>query len=427
MIATFSERSGQDQVQLAEDLLARRDVKKAEVAIARALRNAATPEERAKILTLRARARLLSARPDDALDDLNTVQTLRPETAGAPDHLELTADCYLARFELATVGFADRNDTAQALALYQRIVEQYPQYENLGWVRYQMGRAYLTDNRVTDAIEAFHDALFAPSHVAALTAYCFERLAFVHFYETRDLFRALAFINKAVDTYPMQEDRRWLVQVHILRSRILRDAGRHDQGLKAAEDALLAASANGGENKLSLAEAHLTTGELLHEMENRERDVIAHLQQFLQLSRKPLGVDVTWSRVYEMLGDAYFKAAQYSAAASAYQNALQFNPYHPWELSLLYRIGRCYYQNGDYERSIQTIRQMLDVAARDGQPVSDYRVYEMLGNAYYALSRYDEATEAYEIALSLAPANGANLENLQTYYKLAQELRRNGN
>src|SRR5690606_15759313 len=153
----------------------------------------------------------------------------------------------------------------------------------------------------------------------------------------------------------------------------------------------------------------------------------SHLQQFLQLSRKPLGVDVTWSRVYEMLGDAYFKTAQYSAAASAYQNALQFNPYHPWELSLLYRIGRCYYQNGDYERSIQTIRQMLDVAARDGQPVSDYRVYEMLGNAYYALSRYDGATEAYEIALSLAPANGANLENLQTYYKLAQELRRNGN
>ena len=412
----------QEQLQLADELLARREVKKADVIIAKAIRAAVSPEDRAACLVCRAQARLLSARPEDALDDITAARALRQTTEDDPLLMELEADASLARYELATVGFADRSDVAHAREIYQQILDRSPFYENLGWVHYQMGRVLLTDNKVAESAQYFHDGLFHASHNPSLTAYCYERLAFANYYEARDLPRALAFINKAIDTYPAQEDRRWLVQVQVLRSRILRDMGRQAQALRAAETALQVASGNSGENKMGLAEAYLTTGELLFEMEGRERDVITYLQQFTQLARKPLGVDVTWSRVHEMLGDSYYKSGQYVAAANAYQGTLQYNPYHPWETSLHYRIARSYYQQGDYERTIQALRRMMEVAQADGQPVSDYRVFDILGNAFFALARYHEALDAYRQALQMAPPNAVNLDKIRTYHDYAAEF-----
>lgn len=423
MIAVLAERSMQDQLQLADDMLARREIKKADVAIAKAMRTATEPLDRAECLLRRARARLLSARPDDALDDINAVSALRQiQLESDAQLLELAADAYLARFELATVGFADRNDVVHARALYQHVIDTYPLYDNLGWVLYQTGRALLADNQIAASAQFFHDGLFNASLNPALTAYCYERLAFANYYEARDLHRAHVFINKAIDTYPVNEDRRWLVQVHVLRSRILRDMGRQPEALRAAETALQVVGSNGSENKASLSEAYLTTGELLFEMEGRERDVVSYLTQFTQLSRKPLGVDVTWSRVHEMLGDSYYKIGQYASAAAAYAGALQYNPYHPWETSLHYRIARSYYQQGDYERTIQALERMMKVAEADGQPVSDYRVFDILGNAHFALGRYHEALDAYRTALQMAPSNTVNLDKIRTYYNYAAEF-----
>jgi tetratricopeptide (TPR) repeat protein len=424
MIAVLTERSLQEHLQLADDLLARREVKKAEIAIAKALRAAVASEDRADCLILRARARLMSARPDDALDDIRAAIALGRIREENPYLIELEADAYLARFELATVGFADRNDVVQARNLYQDLLDNYPHYDNLGWICYQMGRVLLTDNKISESAQFFHDGLFNASTNPALTAYCYERLAFANFYEARDIHKAFVFINKAIDTYPVSEDRRWLAQVHVLRSRIMRDMGRPVQALQAAETALQVAASNGtgNDNKTNLAEAYLTTGELLFEMEGRERDVITYLQQFTQLSRKPLGVDVTWSRVHEMLGDSYFRTGQYTTAANAYLGALQYNPYHPWETSLHYRIARCHYQQGDYERTIQALQKMMDVAKADEQPVTDYRVFDVLGNAYYALGRYQDALEAYRQALQMAPPNAANLDKIRTYHGYAAEF-----
>jgi tetratricopeptide (TPR) repeat protein len=148
------------------------------------------------------------------------------------------------------------------------------------------------------------------------------------------------------------------------------------------------------------------------------------LQHFLQISKKPLGVDVTWARVYEMLGDAYFKTGQYSAAAGSYQAVLQFNPYHPWEVSLYFRIARSYYQQGDYERAVQSVNRMLEAAQAEGQTVSDYRVYDVLGNAQFALGKYDDALEAYRTALHVAPPNADNLDTIRAYHDFAKELSR---
>jgi tetratricopeptide (TPR) repeat protein len=415
-------KSRDDMLGMIDELLAKHDVKKVEVAIAKFLRGNPTTHERGSALLQRARARLLAARPADAIDDLMTARTLIPDTFKTPEVLELSGDSYFARFELASVGFADRADTQQAQNDYLEIVEHHPNYENSGWVHYQLGRIALSNGQVELADEHFRHAIFLPSRVRALTAYCYERLGFVAFYERRSLNDALALLNKSVDTYPVGENRAWLVQVHILRSRVFREMRRYDQALLAAETALDIAAGEGIENRMGLAEALLTTGELMFGIEGRERDVVHTLQQFLQISKRPLGVDVTWSRVHEMLGDAYFKLGQYELASDAFHAALQFNPYHPWEVSLHYRIARSYYQQRNYEAAIQALNRMMAAAQEEGDKIHDYRVYDILGNAHFALRRYPEAVTAYRTALQMAPSNAENLDKIRTYYQYAQQL-----
>lgn len=412
----------QEQSQVIEDLLLKHDIKKVEIIIARALRSKIPDQSRAQLLTYRARARLLGDRPEDAIDDLLAVRSLIPRDFEQPERLELLGDCYFTRFEQASVGFADRNDTLQAHNLYKKVIELSPAYNNLGWIYYQLGRIALTDNHIGQAEVYFRQALFTPSQISQLTAYCYERLGFTAFYERRDMNAALGFLNKAIDTYPTGENRGWLAQVHTLRSRVLRDMHNYGQALAAAEMAVEVAAGAGSEGRISLIEALLAAGELLAGLEGRERDVVNYLQEFLQISKKPLGVDVTWSRVHEMLGDAYFSLGQYESAAEAFRAALQFNPYHPWEVSLHYRIARSCYQKRDYEAAVRAVKQMLVAAETDGEPVRDYRVYDVLGNAHFALKRYAEAVEAYSIALQMAPPNAENVEKIKTYYQFAQEL-----
>jgi tetratricopeptide (TPR) repeat protein len=197
---------------------------------------------------------------------------------------------------------------------------------------------------------------------------------------------------------------------------------RYDEAIDAANTAISVASS--AEGKAGLPDALLSAAETLTLIEGRERDVIAHLQQYTQITKKPLGIDVTWSRIHEMLGDAYFKTNQLANSVAAYQASLQFNPYTPWELSLHYRIARTLYQQGDYTKSVRAIQQMLKAAAADGQAVGDYRVYNILGNSYFALKSYPEAIDAYQTALDIAPSNADGVDKIRQYYQFAQDLSR---
>jgi tetratricopeptide (TPR) repeat protein len=407
-----------DQRTLIEALLHKREVKKAEVLIARGLRSEANHIKQAELFVQRARTRLLTARPEAAIDDLLKARALEENVLDSPINLELLADAYFARFELSSVGFAERSDALQAETLYQRIITDFANYENLGWIYYQLGRVYLTNNRVEEALSCFQQALLSPSHVSPLTAYCYERLGFVAFYEQRDLNRSLTFLSKAVDTYPLNEDRNWLVQVHILRSRVLREMYQPGMALREAEKALNLASSRRSDRRATLAEALLTTGELLSTIDGREKDVVSHLEQFLQVCKRPLGVDVTWSRVYEMLGDAYFKVGRFDDSLTAYNAVLQFNPYHPWEVSIYHRIARVYYQIGNYQKAVEAIHRALEVANSDGYDL-DYRLYDVFGNAHFALGRYDKAAEAYANALRLAPPNQESIDKIRRYHQFS--------
>lgn len=403
-----------------DGLIGRRDIKRAEVLIAKALRSA-QGTDRGRALMSRARVRLIAGRPEEALEDLSESAALWPEGAASPQMSELLGDSHFARFELATLGFADRADTTAALEAYQHIHVLFPDYENLGWVLYQHGRLLLTEQRPHEAVALFEQALLAPSVFPALTAYCYERLGFIYLYELRDAARSLAFLNKALDTYPESEPRHWLAQVHTLRSRVLRTMTNLPAALAAAEAAVSTAAAGGSEARIGLADAAMAAAELAAQMGGQDRQVVVHVQMFLQNSRRPPGIDVTWSRAHELLGDAQYRLGQSSAALSAYQAALQYNPYHPWELSLYYRISRCYYSLAEYTRAAAALERMLEVAEKDGETISDFRVYQLLANTYFACERFERAAEAYQTALSLAPRETDHIAELVHYMHLARE------
>jgi tetratricopeptide (TPR) repeat protein len=401
-----------------DNLIANGDIKKAEVQIAKLLRHDLPPDERSALLLRRARVRLITGRVEDSFDDLRELNAFNEGSHFVPELQELRADCHLARFELASLGFADRADLQRAQDIYSQLLFLDNDYANKGWVYYQLGRIHLTANAIDTAVQSFQKALYTPTHIGAVTAYCYERLGFITYYEHRNLTHAISFLNRAVETYPGSENPQWLVQVHLLRSRVLRAMKHYPDALNAAETALQSA-ANGSNN---WAEALLANSEILSEIGNHDRDIVQYLNQFVQISKHPPGLDVTWSRVHEMLGNAHFNLGHYEDAINAFQSVLQFNPDHPWELDFYYRIARCHYQLRAYRETITAIEHMLAKAATEQQPIDDYRPYDVMGSAFFALAEYPRAVACYEQALQIAPSNAEVVSKIRSYYERAKQL-----
>ena len=408
----------QDLLGDCESLLARNELRRAEVAVTRALRTFLDQRTRVALLLLRARARLGDARPAEALDDLQAILALEPQRSQSPGLLELRGDCHLVRYELASVGFADHSDTVAAVDCYERILWETPDYENVGRVYFQLGRLALIGNDVPLAREHFLTALLAPSNLAALSALCFERLAYIAWYEERHLPRALGLLDKAIATCPTVGDLGWLIQVHLLRSRVLHELQNYPAAIAAAEKALSLATSE----PAALAEALLTLAEFLAGTEGSQQEIIRHLQHFLQISQAPPGQDVTWGRVHELLGDAWFGLGHYGEAAAAWREALHYNPDNPWSASLQRRIARSLFHQGDYQAAAKAIEGLHIIAAGDGIPEVDFQLFAMLGHSRFRLRDYQGAQDAFEQALQLAPAGIDGLERMRRYQRQARDL-----
>ncbi len=403
--------------------LAINDMRKAEILIAKVLRNDNISSQlRASVQLRRANARLAAGRPDDALEEINHVLALRPELADQPEVKVLLGDVYFARFIYAEFGFADRANTNRALQLYNDVLNSSPNHPKRGWILYQRGRIRLSENNVADAIEDLHLSLEAPNVPPYLHAYTYERLGFIALFEERNPDKAITYLNQSIKHFPKGNSTAWVAQVHILRSRALRELKDYRKALKAASAALDILDPDAHDYRQTLTETHLAIGEVLALIPGREAEAISHLLQFLQNSKRPLGVDVTWSRVYETLGTLSIKLQRYEQAIDAFQASLQFNQYHPWEVNIHYQIARCYYRMRSYEQVIAAVGQMQAAAASENQSITDYRVYYVLANAYFALERYHEAARAYQHALDLAPPGADNLDKIQQYLSYSYDL-----
>jgi tetratricopeptide (TPR) repeat protein len=390
-----------------ESLINQREFKRAEVMLAKRLRHDLPSNEKALGLLYRAKLRLLTGRANDSVVDLEEIESLASttQTHSQADYLEVVADAHFQRYEQATVGFADKNDLNKARITYQTLIAKHTYYVNLGWIYYQFGRLELISGNAVQAEKYYRAALFQPSYVTALTAYCYERLAYVSLYEHRDYRQALVFIDKAIATYPQNDSLVWLLQSYLLKSKIYQylDLGK---ALDSAKKALSLAS-NGNMGKIILTEALFAVADLASKSRGLEQDVIEYAQQFLYHSKTPIGIDVTWSRIHEMLGDAFFALGRNDAAINAYLNMLQFNPYHPWDNAIKLRIAHCYQRIGQHHKVVELLQQVTNNVDVSG----DYQAYEMLGHSLLALERRMDATVAFEQARRLAP-HGITMPNL---------------
>ena len=164
-------------------------------------------------------------------------------------------------------------------------------------------------------------------------------LGFIELSERRNSVAALQYFRQAIEHYPAHDTSGWLTQLHIRVSRAYLDMGQHEEALSAAHRALR--DIQGGSTssvRAILPEAHKAVGDVLAAMPGGEAEAIKHFLRFLQSSRRPPGIDVTWSQVHETIGQLSFKLERYQEAIDAYEKALEYNPYHPGKSTCATRL-----------------------------------------------------------------------------------------
>ena len=402
------------------------DLRKAETLIGRLLKTPLSDDEQARVLLRRARTRFLRQFSEDALADITTATELFPDVQNLAYTKNLLGDIYFARFMLAEVGFADRADTDRALDYYSSILTTNTNYRQRGWVHYQRGCIYLTEHRIEEATTDFLAGLKRDNIPVSLHSFCYERLGFIAL-DQRKPEVALEYLAKAVDTYPTGKNAALLVQIHMLQSQAWQSLQQYEKALQAATNALNSLDTTAPNYREAFLEAHLAIGEIMAKLDGREAEAIEHLLQFLENSKRPLGVDVTWSRVYETLGDLSLRMNRNEQALEAFYAALEFNPLHPMEVNVRYKIARSYYRMRAYEKAISAIGDMAETAESENQPITDYRVYYVLANAHFALENYREAERAYRHSLEMAPPNADEMPKIQKYLAYSNELAANSN
>jgi tetratricopeptide (TPR) repeat protein len=408
-----------------DEALALQEIKRAEIALVRALKTTQTPAERAALLFRRAQARLMDARPDDALEDLTTSLALEASLKDHPDTALLLGDIYFSRFELANVGFANRADTETAHKHYQALISEHPQHPRRAWAYYQLGRIKLSQNEAPEAARYFRQALALPPLPAHVHALAYERLGFIALMEDRQAQAALGHLQAAQQAAPPEMDATWQVQLQLRMSRAHLDLGAYGAALEAAQQALrLAQAGSSPQHRAALPEAHLALGEIMAKLSGYEEQAIEHYVRFLQASKRPPGIDVTWGQVYEQIGQLYLRLENFQLAMGAFEKVLELNPFHAGDSHLQYQIARCCYRLRLFERGLAVLEGLHQAAQAEGQIIHDWKIFHLKANLLFALEKYAPAAAAYQQSLALTPPPNKAKE-IQIYLRFSQELAQN--
>ncbi len=397
-------------------LIQQGDIKRAEVTIARWLPAARKSTALADLYLARAKCKLLSDRPQEALEDWQLALEKNAAIAQVPDALELRADTHFALFEMSSVGFAGNEDSRNSAQLYRQLIAEHPQGANRAWWHYQLGRVLLSANQIEEAIAHFKQAGHMPSQRNTVRAYSGERLAYIAYYEKRNLTEALGYMERALSEYPQQASREWRVEILLLKARVSFELHRWAQARQCIEDAIQSLDPQSSHRPTTLFSA----AEILLKIPEQVDRAISLLEELLHTSKRPPGIDVGWARAQELLGEAYLQVERYPDAALAFRQALHHNPYSPWSSALRYQLACAYYQSGEYDHACECAAQLIEVERNEGGEISDYRIFDLLGNAHFALGRYEEARIAYSQALKLTSPHSKENASIRRYHDFAQ-------
>jgi tetratricopeptide (TPR) repeat protein len=338
------------------------------------------------------------------------------------DAILLTASAYFSRYQHAPIGHARRNDAENALRYYHALITQYPKFNNIAWVYYQIGMVLNALNQQDSACACFRNSLNMPSQDNTVKSYAYERLAHYEFYEKRDFKQAFHLLDLALAVHISQQDKRWLIEAYLFKARIQQVLKQPNSTYQSIETAVQHARVHFRDDTAELAEILFTSAELLAQIETYEKESARYMEEYLRLRPKPDGIDVSWSRGNEIVANVRFTEGLYDDALTAYQATLEYNPYHPWHLTIYYQIALCYYQQARYQQAIDTVQNLLEIAHRDNIIMSDYRIYDVLGSAQFALGDFQSASESYRKALSLTPPQPNVIDKIKLYWHYSLQL-----
>jgi len=387
------------------ELIANKDFRRAEIVIKKALKRDLNIVDRTSLLIYFYKNRLQQIRYDDVISHINETYSDLNQLEHIPAKQQIVlkealADAYLMRFENALVGFASKIDIESAKQLYEQIIHSETTYDNIGWIYYQYGRVLLALDDNTQAEKSFKFALFNRSPLVHLTALCYERLAFIAYYDQHQPEQAITFMQKAIQTYPLNDSSIWRIQAYITMANMLKNISTN-KAIEVLDDAIHIARKDGiittVDGASIMAEIHFAQVEINSHIENYQQ-VIEIAQVFFQMSKSPLGVDVTWARVYEMLGDAYMQQNAIEEAIVAYENTLQFNPYHPLHEAIKYRIAELLVHEHRYEETVSRLKQLIHDIESEGSVIDNPSIYLMLSLAYQQLGKQAESIKYKQMA-----------------------------
>jgi tetratricopeptide (TPR) repeat protein len=367
---------------------------------------------------------LLRAKYAYLIQDFNEcIHLLKPliETDN-PNALDLIASAYFSRYQHAPIGHARRSDADNALKYYHLLINKFPKYDDIAWTYYHIGTILNTLNQKDSACACFRNSLNLPAKNTLIKSYAYERLADYEFYVRRDFKQAFHLLELALAIHDNSEDTRWIIDAYLFRARIQQVLKQPDEIYQSIEIAIHHARSYFRDDTNELAEILFISAELLAQVESHEEQSAHYMEEYLRLRPKPDGIDVSWSRGNEIIANVRFAEGNYDEALVAYKATLQYNPYHPWNLNIHYQIALCYYQQGLYQKCIDTIEHLLNIAHRDNIIMSDYRVYDVLGSAQFALGNFKEASESYQEALSLTPPQPNVIDKIKLYWHYSLQL-----
>lgn len=352
---------------------------------------------------------------------ITLLETLPPEELN-PETRILFGDAYFARYKQAPIGHSQRTDADYALQHYHSCTSDFAEYEDIAWVYYKIGLVLKTLNEQESACSYFRQSLNMPSQSLSVKSFAYEQLAQHEFYIQRDFKQALQLLELAIAVYTPDSDQVWFIHTLLFKAKILQVQQRFEYAFKAVELAIKHAQTHFQSDGNQLADIYFKAGELTSQMEGYDVHSEKYMQSYLQLRPKPEGIDISWSRANEVIANMHFTASHYRQALTAYIATLQYNPYHPWQTTIHYQIARCYYHEGDYPHTISALQQLLDTAERDNITVTDFRVYDMLGSAYFALGDFKAAAHSYREALKLTPPHPGLVDKIKLYWHYSQQL-----
>lgn len=117
-------------------------------------------------------------------------------------------------------------------------------------------------------------------------------------------------------------------------------------------------------------------------------------------------------------GVAAYKAKNFSTALELWGKSMELK----WDASLLNNIAAIYFEQGDFEKCIETCREAIQ---KGRESRVDFKViarsFQRIGNAQVALKNYADALDAYKTSLT-EHRTAETLEKLQTAEKLKKQF-----